>query len=976
MRAIVLLFLVLTAALTLHAQKLPFGERHWGMSEGLPQHSVTSLLQTRDGYLWMGTAAGLARFDGLRFKVFDRALSPSLISEYVQSLAEDTSGKLWVGTIGGGLYSLSADGFQPAPDPDKKLGRLIYALCADRSGRLWIGSERGLFRFENGVVSAVRRDDGFPSRPVFSIAEANDASIWFAAFGEGLGRSRPERIDRWTRKEGLVDDRLVHVSQQADGNLYLGTFNGGLQQMRAGRLQAPMVQPLRDRSNSNRGIWAVALPRGPLAELSPAPLWVGSFARGLGFAGPAGLQFPKPAPPSGVVALLEDREGNLWVGSEEGLTQYRRLPIRTFGAEDGLPSRVAQSVWSDSDGELWTGTAAGLARVRYSASGLRSQLVTPMEVLARAADRQGNQWLGTSNKGLFLLPKNATKPIPAHGPWKTNAIIALAVDAMNTLWVGTARSGLFRCTGTDAQLACGKVEAVQSGSINNLLAGARGYLWVASSKGLYEHRDGEWRLYGKGSGLHSIRITALQEDDQGSLWIGSDGGGLARFAEGRFTVAHRGTGFPEDSIYAIQIDQAGNLWLGGLRGLFRLPRESFPGSAQHPPAYVSYGAFDGLSHVQLSSESANASAQTPDAALWFASSRGLARILPTQETKASDVPAARIEESTVDGETIHHPGQILVPAGARRLEVRLTALSLSTPEKRQLRYRLDGFDEDWQEAASRRIAAYTSLPPGNYLLRLSAMSADGRWSDQEARMPVNVLPLYYQTLWFRALCLLSLTAITSTFFFLRMKRLRRELGLVMAERNRIASEIHDTYLQGFTGITMQLGALRYKVSTPQRAALDDLLLQADACLADARSSIWNMRNPGDAARSLADAVSDLSHTIQQQFGATIECKLEPCQLPASSPEGQTLLRILREALTNACHHSSATVIQVRLWTEQQALRLEVMDDGCGFVPAMEATPGHFGLLGMRERAQRLGGWMEVESAPGEGTRVEALIPQR
>ena len=941
------------------------GRRQWTSAQGLPQDTVLAMTQTHDGYLWLGTEGGLARFDGVRFTIFDRSNTPGLGSNFVQALAEDRAGVLWIGTAGGGLsrwFHGSMERFRDEAAPERDT---VYALYADQDGSLWVGTEKGLGVIRHGRAHWFTAAEGSPGVPVYSVTKTADGSVWFATYGQGLGRYRQGRVTLWKRSQGLADNRVVFLQSRSSSSLWVASYGGALQEFDGSHFSTYAVK----KANASLGIWAIC-------RDSTGGTWLGSYGAGLGVADQNRVRYLSTAegvPAENVWSLLEDREGNLWVGSSEGLFQFRHLPLRTYLRTEGLPSNVVSSVWEDRQQRLWIGTSAGLVQWRKEPEGSATrEIVTTHQVLSMAEDGAGTLWLGTADQGLLRLRHGTSHPVTVPGAWGNRPIHVLVREGP-ALLVGTFGAGLFVCQTETASFSCAPVTAVKSDRVMTAIRARNGDWWVGTREGLM-HRHGEdWQRLTTADGLGSNLVTALYEDRDGDLWIGTEGGGLARHSHGFLVKANSQQGALDDIIYSIQEDDGGQLWMSSPRGVFRLEKDSFPGDRYHSLKVVNYGLLDGMLATQCSSDSPNAACRTRDGALWFSTMKGLVRTLPRELRINKLTPPVLLEETRIDGRPVPLDSTVRIPPGSHRLEVVYTGLSLTIPEKQHFRYRLAGFEENWIEAGYGRVASYTNVPPGDYAFEVQGSNNDGVWGHARP-LRLKVQAYFYQTRWFTWTIIFCAAATMFFLYRLRMRQLDARHALVLSERTRIAQELHDTLLQDFSGVSLQLGVveqrLRQGAIEAGQERLDRVMTQVDRSLTEARESVWDLRSPFLAESHLGQALVSLCEDAGTPVCA-VHCHVDPNFPALPYTAEKQFWRIAQESLANSLRHAQATEIWVKLVRRENFARLSVRDNGCGFDPeqAKATAGGHWGLIGMRERARQMNARFTVRSEAGKGTEV-------
>lgn len=941
----------------------------WQARSVLPQERIEAILQTRDGYLWLGTKSGLVRFDGVRPTVFDRGNTPALQENRVVSLFEDPRGGLWVGTDGGGLATLEGGSFRglttdeglsqnyvraiaETPDGDLWVGtgggglnrfrdgrfeRLpqvpgnIRALLVDRHGTLWIGTAgSGLVALDpvGRTLRAFGRGDGLPDDHVMAIAEDRSGDVWIGTRA-GLTRVREGRVETWGRGRGLSHEAVRCLLEDRDGNLWIGTLGGGLNRMTDGRLTA--------------------------------------------FGTAEGLSDGQ------VFSLHEDREGSLWIGTGRGLDRLKNSRFTTYGRREGLSHDDIRTVSASGNGSVWVATdGGGLNRIL---GGRVDRVITrrdglPSDYAISALEaRDGTLWVATAGGVTALRGRVARTYTRAEG--LTEATVSAMAESPDGLIVadGTVlrvlRNGRFEPLWSAAPPLLKHVYAIHPT--------ADGALWLGTVAGLAEARDGRYRLYTRADGLPHDTVHAIHEDGDGTLWLATRGG-LARFRSGRAVAFTAADGLCDNVIFQILSDDRGRLWMNTSRGICVVEEADitrFAAGGRQRLTSVLFDRSDGMKTVEYVAVTQPAGCRTPDGRLWFPTTGGVASIDPARPQTNPDPPPVLVEAVSVDGRLLR-PGE-KVPAGSERVEIRYTALSLRSPERVRFRYRLEGYDSGWNDAGTRRSVEYTGLPPGAFLFRVSAANDDGLWSEEGAAVALRVLPRFYQTWWFPLLLLGAAAGLVFGVHRVRMRRREAEIFAVMEERRRIAREMHDTLIQGVVGVSTQLevaSMLLGQGSDRARAQIDRVRHLVRDSLDEARRALFDLRTDGWAGHNLERTLRRVAESVPGP--PRVELRVSPAAAVLTGKLRVAAGRIAQEALANAVRHAAAAVVTIDADTDGTRLRLVVRDDGRGFDASRLApgSDGHFGLVGMRERAGRVGGAVAIRSEPGRGAEVvfEALLP--
>ncbi|HWM93422.1 MAG TPA: two-component regulator propeller domain-containing protein [Thermoanaerobaculia bacterium] len=956
-----------------------YGHDLWSVGEGLPQSTVQEILQTRDGYLWLGTEEGLARFDGLSFTIIDRRSHPELRNPEIRSLLEEPDGSLLIGTWDG-LYRLSGGKIRHLARADGRSFGTVESLWRSPDGTLWIGTQdEGLVALGiggdgrdggDGRERVFTTADGLPGDSVWALWQGGDGVLWIGT-DRGLARYAGGRIESLAGREGLPRTQVAAIRPARGGGLWVAG-RGGISLCRRGscKLRVPGTALLDERVQA---FW----------EDREGNLWIGS--RG-------GLDRVNSSPTPGlslgfVRALFEDREGSLWIGSNlGGLHRLRDRRFSTLGSADGLPSPLVYSLAEDPAGTLWVGTAEGLARGQdgrfepVEGAGLPPGGVAPV-----LAARSGALWLGLRT-GLARFEGGRARLFgPADG-WTAGRVQALFEDQGGALWIGT-QQGLFRherdprgerfTPALDPKrLPCPEVLAI---------AGRRpGSLWIGlNGCGLVHLENGAVRrAYTTADGLGADTVNSVYEDSDGTVWAATKGGGLSRLGAGGWTTVTSREGLPGDTLYQILDDGRGFLWLTSNRGVVRVAKTAltaFSSDRGDLPLTV-YGVADGMDSAECNGQVQPAGWRGRDGRLWLPTVAGAVVVDPARMGGSAPPLPVVIERLVVDGEPLHPARELRFPPGKRRFEISYTALTFLAPERVRYRVRLKGFDGDWLEAAGRRSAVYTNLPPGPYRFEVKAAGRDGIWRQDAAAFDLYLAPRLHQRPWFYPALAALLAGMAWLAYRWRVRQLHRRFDLLLAERNRIAREIHDVLAQGMTGAALQLeGATDALGGTPggePREAVTHLERAREllrGAMAAARRAVWNLRAAELEQKDLGAALQELAVRLASPQGPRIEVRVTG---PAGSlPEAveENLFRLAQEAVTNALKHAEAGRITIDLEVGDERAVLRVRDDGRGLIPA--AAPGHFGLSVMRERAEALGGTLRIGAAPGGGTEVEVDVPR-
>lgn len=938
-----------------------YSHRIWGQEEGLFQPTVYSILQTSDGFMWLGTQDSLIRFEGTRFhEITDRSGRPVLHGSLVRSLLEDRQGTLWAGSIGNGLALIHRDGSVARFNASNGFVANVFCLDQDSAGNVWVCSDKALFRFApNGIRTTL------PLNGARATCETSGGVRWVADFDSRLWRLQGSNRDPFPDLQLPRDAGISSLACSQDGSLWAGSGAG-------------------------------------LIHIEGSHVRTYTTADGL--------------PDDNISTLAEASDGSLWIGSDEGISRFQQGEIRVYRASDGLSHSVVLALGFDREGNLWAGTKDGLdqftdGKVRpYTvAEGMPSN-----DASALAEDPSGRLWIGTLDAGLAEFDHGKFHSLTQRDGLDSDRILSVVSSPKGDLWVGT-EGGLNR-------VRDGKVTSVQELSgqtIRSLLFDGRGHLWIGSNRALYDFdgkqfrritqvkldpagvtslglglagevlistdtqrlpfvkdgRVGEYAL----TGINRLIDCYLADPQHKSVWMGTLGSGLLRWKDGKLSGFHVKDGLFDNRIYSL-LEDKGSVWMASSKGIFRVSLDDLDRFADGKIASVQSIPFStGQLRFECRSGVQPAAYQAQDGRLWFATTNGVVVVNPKRLEINSAPPPVRITSVSIDGQRFQDRSKLKLSPSERNIQISYAGLSFIDPEKVTFRYILDGYDREWTDAGPRREAFFTKLPPGQYHFRVMARSSDGVWSRNAAAVDFEVEPFLYQRRWFWPMCVLLIGLAIRAAWRLRSRQLRQRFSIVLTERSRIARELHDTLLQGLSGVTMQLQALWVRLpSSRDKETLGAIIQDAGVCAAEARKSLWGLRAEGSSSELFSDKLQSLVQSVSAEDDfdrLTFESEAVSLE---DRPEAEfQLLRIAREALSNALEHSRAERVRVALVKNSGDVAMTITDDGIGFPSERDHRAiGRFGLLGMSERAREIGADLEVKSAPGEGTTVSVRLPVR
>lgn len=974
-----------------------FVVRSWQVDEGLPHNSVNAVLQTRDGYLWVATDDGLARFDGMHFKVF--GLREGLPSLQALVLLEDKRGALWIGTRLG--LSRFADGkFETWTTKDGLAGNEVSSLALAADDSLFVGTTTGLSRWHEGKFRALEIAAGIFEKRVRTLATDAAGKVCASIFYQGLLEWNDTKFAPVARPNTTPEAAPYCVLFDRRGNLWAGLpdgivlcrTNGGWRQYGA----------------------ADGLPTTItcLAEGPDGSIWAGLGRGGL-FCFPtnrAPYHCPEPRLLNeGVRSLWFDREGNLWVGTiAAGLIRLKPQKLSVLRMADGAVEAVAQSLAETPGGVLWAGTTSrGLFRIQ-DGSAERFPRGPPVQgypyVSAVLTARDGSLWWGAGpavfqwQDGKFLSAYTSE-----YRSWlRQDRIRALCEDRAGGLWIGT-QNGQLRLLRDGQFIAF--TNAQPGAPVTALLQQDDGTLLVGTyGKGLLRLRNGERTAETNAVRAVGLFILTLHRDANGVLWIGTEGDGLSWLDAGRATTLTAKSGLTSDTIVQILEDDAGFLWLGSYRGILRVAKRELKEFAAQRTAFVHpliLDRSDGMATEQCM-RGFHAGLKTSAGRLHFATAKEIVVVDPKQHLDEVSPPAVWFEEMVVDEQvqrprvpvgargpaarsgTPEPPG-LLIPPGKRRVEFRYTGLSLSAPESVRFRYKLEGLDERWIEAGLERVATYSLLPAGSYRFTVTACNNSGIWNEQVAAVSFQVLPFFWQTWWFRsALGAGAVVLVGAIVRYVSFRRLRRQLEIleqeaaVQKDRARIAKDLHDDLGANLSQIAMlsELAQTDYEKPAQARGHIDQIFRTARTVTRSLDEIVWAVSPRNDSLDRFAAHLC--TYAPEYLRAAGVRCRLDvPLELPATRLPANVrhhLYLAFKEALHNVVKHAGATEVWLRLSYSERELSLVIEDNGRGFQSGNGAATGEDGLDNLRQRMLEIGGRFEQLSQPGHGTCTALITP--
>lgn len=956
-------YLFVWGTISLCATPLPaaqdgYARRVWHTEDGLPEETVQAFAQTPDHFLWIGTTGGLVRFDGAQFAVFNRDNTPAFHENSVFCLLTAADGTLWAGTEGGGLISYTDGVFRLWSQAEGLTNGYVRALRQDRTGAIWIGTDEGLFRLRNQEIERMDGRNGVPFSSIHAIYVDRQGRLWAGGFH--FLTFRGNNFTEWKLPGGLTDN-VKSIIQTRDGTLWVGTVSG---------LEKMSFKSGNSRFKQVDGIHSTVR---TLLEDDEGTLWIGTIGEGLiryqngKFSRlPAGAMLPSNT----VLSSLLGSGKNIWIGTQTGLVRLNRTAVSTLTLPDYADADFG-TIYQDHDGTLWVGSSH-----LFHITGKRVDILNfPAFGAARVRtvfrDSTGTLWFGTEGKGAFRLKDGKLQRMPAIQAY----IRGFAEDRDGGIWIGT--DGGY-CRWSEQGVRNFELHE----SVRALLVDHDGNVWIGKDSGLTRLRKGDFVPDIPIPRLQSEKVWAIHEDPEGGLWFGTRSSGLFRWKNGKLTTYTTAQGLASNSIFQVLEDRRGILWISGPNGVSSISRSGLEASARDASFNLSvklYGTSDGLQSTQMYGGVQPAGCIGASGEVWFPSTAGPVRIGSDPE-RPMPAPPAVISRVIADGRDVRVSKFVNLSPGQGKLEIQYSAIQLRSQDRVRFRYQLEGFDHGWTETRARRVL-YANIPPGHYRFLLLSYDADQPGTVSEAAMSFNWRPHLYQTRLFIVFCIASLLAIVWAAHKFKLQQVHARFRAVLEERNRLAREMHDTLIQGCTSVSALLEAIASMRQEPLDSSselLNCARLQIRETADEARRAVWNIHENSGKDPEISKLLERMTH--QASFGSRVPVRFESFGKPSAlNPLMEhDLVMIAREAVHNAVRHARPHEIRLKVNFEPSRIALQVLDDGCGFDAEQTfSAPGeHFGLVGMRERIERLGGQFEVRSEKGKGTEVFANIPLR
>ena len=947
----------------------------WGIEQGFTGGTVYAFAQTPDGYLWIGTEQGLIRFDGLNFQLINQ---PNFSQRSIVNVIADADGNLWLRTGYGRIRRYSEGKFE---DVTVDSNQPVWGGISQTKDRraLLLTYQNQLVK-DNGIgFQVLASEPEFPKMTAISMAQTSDGNIWIGTRDNGLIRFSDEKFS--FLEKGLPNPKINCLLPDGDQKLWIGTDKGlvfwnGEELIKTGipayLNNAQILTMVKDHDGN---------------------IWIGTNNTGLvrvnESSGTAAFMKKNEADETrAVTTLFEDREGNIWAGNDEGIERFRDSAFVTYTTVEGLPSEKNGPVFVDTQNRIWFAPSDG--GLYWLKDGLIEKIIADglaNDVVYSITGDSNNLWIGRQKGGLTRIRLNqgafTTETYTEREGLAQNSVSSVYESRDGSIWAGTISAGVSRLKDgefttyyTANGLAANSVTAIAE-SVDGRT------MWFATPQGLSALSNGNWRTYKKEDGFPTGNLMSLLLDTaSGNLLIGSSEGLAYLDSSGRFHSAPENVANLRETVTGMAEDRNGSLWVSTSNHVFSVSLEQLLQGTITETDIRQYGLADGLKSVGGVNRSRTVQADNAGR-IWFSLKRGISMVDPERLKNTSAPAIVQVQGISVDNKPLESKENVSISSASLTLSISYTGLSLSNPERVKFRFRLDGVDNGWREPTSERLAVYTNLTPGDYTFRVIASNSDGVWNSDEAILRFKVEPMFWQTLWFQFLSVIVVALIIMALYRLRMHRLTGRLNARfeerLAERTRIAQQLHDSLLQGFVSVSMQLNVAVDNLpdESPPKRQLNRILELMNQVMDEGRNTLRGLRSSSvNSSDGLEKSLAEIPHTFGLRKAAYFSVIIE------GTP--RSLLPIIREetyhigceAVLNAFRHSKANKIEVIIEYTPKYLKLSVSDDGHGIDPHIleVGREGHWGLIGMRERAQKINSQLKVWSRPGAGTKIELIVP--
>jgi signal transduction histidine kinase/ligand-binding sensor domain-containing protein len=945
----------------------------WSTNDGLPQRSVFSIIQTRDGYLWLSTFDGLVRFDGVRLTVFDKSNTRGLTTNRFTALYEDKDGTLWAGT-GDGSLTRHRDGvfttYTRAEGSDEVLG-----FERDLNGEVLVRMRNKQFYLRNGDLAVAPAE-----------YQAQDTRLYLAPSGAKWTITQIEstevsdgRVTRYPLK--LSFNSWISPFEDSQKNLWLGHASG-LYRLRDGQVTRytnqsglpPRMQLRPAFEDDEGGVWfATGSPQGSIGLVRFKDGHFNTYGENSGLKGQT------------INCVFKDREGMIWVGSSLGLHRVTKQIINSYSIADGLLQLEVYPILQTRNGDIWIGSSSGLSSYKDGRFKTARLPEAYQVVQALGEDRSGGLWIGFTG-GLLLLDQGKLKNLSTL---VGNASVStILTDRNGHVWVGSA-NGLFEFDGERIAAHYTTKDGLPANDVTVIHEDRQGQLWIATPGLLAQFKEGRLVFYRMSEGAGANHVRSIHEDTDGTLWLGTYDDGLFRFRAGTFFNYRMEHGLFNNGVFQILADRHGYFWISCNRGIYKISRKQlndFAGGKISRINSVAYGKQDGMLDVECNGGRSPAGIIAQDGKFWFPTQAGVAVVDPEAAVVNRQPPPVLIESVTLERELANFQAGVTIQPGQRDLEIAYTGLSYIKPEQIRFKYRLEGLRNDWIEAGPRRTAYFPYLPPGNYTFHVIAANSDGVWNEVGASIPVVVLAPFWLRWWFWLFCFIAAIGIAAFIIRNRINRLHRKHAEREAfarqliesqenERKRLAGELHDSLGQNLlvTKNWALIGLNTIDTANPAREHLNEISESVSLAIDEVREIAHNLRPYQLERLGLTNTIEQMIAHVRNSAGMDLIAELDNIDDLLSQDSAINLYRLVQECVNNVVKHSNATKAWLFIKRTGNSAEITCRDNGCGFDPAASSSHNGLGLTGMAERVRMLGGRYTLESAVGKGTTVRVTF---
>ena len=945
-----------------------YTSRSWQSQNGLAGETVQAFAETHDGFLWIGTTEGLLRFDGAQFTLFSHENTPAIHENSVFCLLASRDGVLWIGTDGGGLVEMRNGAFRAYSAADGLTDVFIRALLEDSKGDIWVAADSGLFKGRNGHFERIDNTEDMPGTAFHGLFQDHTGRVWAGA--AEMYAIQEGRHPSYALQGSDSQNRVKSVVETEDGSIWVGTVDG-LHRLAPGHPRFERVP----------GVWGTVR---ALCGVSQGELWAGTIGQGIFrirfTSQPAQvtrLNAPSPLMSNTVLSIFQDGDRNLWIGTQVGMVRLSHTPVRVLSLPTAADSDFG-TVNLDSDGSLWAASNQLVHIVGNRVVPARFPGMSNVHIRNVLRTRDGTLWIGTDGSGIFRIKGGTTTQFTINQGLINNFIRGTLEARDGSVWIGTDSGVSHYINGAFHNLT--DRSGLTHFSMRSLLEDHNGDIWLGTERGVNHLRNEDIVHDVATEALKDEKIWAEHEDSDGGLWFGTLTHGLFRYRDGRITRYTTATGLASNDIYSILEDGHHRFWMSSPVGVMLLRRDQLDARSASPDTPLAmrfFRADAGERPTRFYGGTQPSGIITHNGDTWFPTNQALWQISPG-ESEVPELSHLRIQDVRLDGRQTSPTAQLVLPASQSRLEIGYEPIYLNSQQDLQFRYRLEGFDKDWTLAgAQQRTATYTNLPPGSYTFTVQGWEMEHPEHLVTASVVFVKRPYFYRTFWFLAASLFAVAVISLLAYQYRMKQVHDRFAAVLAERTRLAREMHDTLIQGCAGVSAMLeaaSACEKEDHETREHMVDYANTQIRSLMDEARQAVWNLRKGETARKDLSTCIQQMGDRFSREYSVEIACQTEGQPFEIGQQATHELTMVAREGLLNSVLHGNPSEIQAVLSFSSNTLNMRISDDGKGFDPSAQPE-GHYGLQGVKERVHRFGGTVQIESKLNRGTHLRVSVPR-